>query len=245
MGEQRIFDINDWLIDQLRCTFFIESLPNTNDFLSWEQLIGSPPDTSSYSPKLSKGEEFGQFEIGHLRLSYVPNRIDWLYIPFISSEEQLLDFPTLGSSNESLSVFIPLMEKWLESCQPINRMALGITIHRPSADHNEAYEFLNKLLQYVEVDGNTSDFKYQVNRKRKSQSGIEDLYINRLSSWQAIKLMIKIQKEDAGIRYACQTTLDVNTHQDYEDVLPQDKLKALLNELVEMSIEIAEKGDLP
>jgi hypothetical protein len=45
-------------------------------------------------------------------------------------------------------------------------------------------------------------------------------------------------------RFGCHLDLDVNTAPTFTDPLPPDRLKPLFEELVELAIEIAAKGDV-
>lgn len=94
---------------------------------------------------------------------------------------------------------------------------------------------------------------YQINRPRNSTK-ISDLRINRLSKWQVTLLQqgeVSLDPRATKVfqlakqSLSCTLELDVNTVQDYEDIFECVDQHNVFLELVELSREIAEKGDAP
>lgn len=245
---------SEWQAGRLRLTAFVPVSVRVGDVRKWQDLVGQPPDSSSYRPKMESLEEQGPFEKGELQFNMVPGRIDWLY-GAISTTEQLAErMPALGAFATEVVTFRKIVESWLENPIPILRLAVGSELFIPVPDRDAGYEQLAKYVQHaVRVDLNSSDFLYQINRPRVTRSGVEGLRINRLSTWRVIMLRLKMKYTSGGQTvdregeqlHALHVTTDVNTSPEYGKELPQDRLVTLFRELVELTMEIAEKGDTP
>ncbi|MDQ7034545.1 MAG: hypothetical protein Q9P01_06835 [Anaerolineae bacterium] len=113
------------------------------------------------------------------------------------------------------------------------------------------YEKLTELLPFKIDAENSSDFFYQINRRRNSNT-ISNLELNRLSKWSVLKLQTALIRTDIAANqlitlpeaYACRLELDINTIQNFEGELDQDKLSDLFYELINLGKEIATKGDI-
>jgi len=236
--------IEKWLAQNLRLTAFpthtckIESIPK------WEDTLGELPEQSNTQPKANILEETGKFGKGALSLKFVPGRIDWHYLPILPADKIAEGFPNIGQFVEAVELFKPLMVKWLESCCPLTRLAFGSQIILPSENHKDAYILLNEYLHSVELDPNSTDFLYSINRIRPSKSGIQDLEINRLSRWRAMKMVLKAESSESDPFFVVSIALDINTVQAKDVVISKEHTNTLFNELIEMAIEIAEKGDI-
>jgi hypothetical protein len=100
----------------------------------------------------------------------------------------------------------------------------------------------------------SSDFLYRINRRRLSQSGIENLQINRLSTWSVARAEYQAFALESGgiprvIRgepiFACRVELDVNTAAEFEGKLLPDQSLKIFTELIELAHEILLEGDRP
>ncbi|MBI1741869.1 hypothetical protein HYR54_02255 [Candidatus Acetothermia bacterium] len=113
----------------------------------------------------------------------------------------------------------------------------------------EAYQKLKTYLPFAHLDeNNSSDFVYQINRRKDSVKGIKELKLNRLANWSALELtmiptgMASIQSVSS--KMACRLEMDINTVPEFPGPLPQDKIIQIFEELVLSGKEIAAKGDL-
>jgi hypothetical protein len=146
------------------------------------------------------------------------------------------------------------MGRWLEDqCPEIKRLAFLGTLFQPVANHQEGYQRIDQYLRHVEVFPDSSDLLYRINRRAQSRTGIENLAINRLSTWSVPKLETQMIAQAGGERRAerqtsdffCALEFDVNTSHEYQgSSLPRGRLRALLEELVEMATGLATRGDL-
>jgi hypothetical protein len=109
----------------------------------------------------------------------------------------------------------------------------------------------------MDIDPQSSDLLYRINRKVRSQSGVEELAINRLMTWSAGRFEVQIRallpeeigQQGAGQlahaeRHACLLELDINTVPEPQDrILPREDLPRIFDELVALGVEIATRGD--
>lgn len=239
-----------WQPINLRMTVFLSPKVEYNQLKSWQDHIGEAPEESKSQPRTGVLEEFGRYKKGMLEFKKEPGRIDWNYntILDLTLSKESSSLPTLGSLTEAINdVFNPCMLTWLkESCGSISRLALGGQFILPCNTHREAYQLLDRCLPSVKVDPETSDFSYNINRKRVSlKYDIDELIINRISRWNAIRHSMKIGNVDKGTMFSSVCSLDINTDQDYNNEIPNDYFEKLFYELAEMKKEILDKGDIP
>jgi hypothetical protein len=147
-----------------------------------------------------------------------------------------------------LKPFQELMSRWLTDCPPLQRLAFGAALYLPVKDRREAYDRLESLLhvglKYSEDEG---DFVYQYNRRRVSQSAPQ-VKINRLSKWTWVPLGEVSAKDGVLVlppESACLLELDINTAPEFPGVLPQDRYVPLFQEMIDLAVEIAARGDVP
>jgi hypothetical protein len=139
----------------------------------------------------------------------------------------------------------------------MKRLAFAGNLLQFVGSRTEAYNRLNRYLHgvQVDVDGDTTDFVYRVNRRRDSRTGIAGLRINRLCTWLATKLSFGMDAVSQGtgetqnvpIRLeqdACVLDVDINTVPDFPaPELPHGSLLQIYTELVDIGLEAAELGD--
>jgi hypothetical protein len=146
------------------------------------------------------------------------------------------------------------MVRWLEGLdRPIKRLAFAGVLVQPAQDRRSAYERLNQYLQWVEIDPDSSDFLYRINRPRQSRSGVAGLTINRLATWGAMtftrhrQIMLAgspyTQQQTRSESHACMLEFDVNTSGERQDPLPREQLGSVFGELVDLTLGIAREGD--
>jgi len=237
--------IEDWQTQLIRLTVFPSMEKDMEKLPGWETIVGNPPDQITQQPKADILEELGQFGKGSLSHRVVPGRIDWNYIPFISDKKLPEGLPEIGLFTEALKEFKPLMIKWLEQCDAFTRIAFGATIFLPVDSHESAYKLLDKYIESVKIDPETSDFHYQINRKRSSKTLGEQLMINRLSKWRAIKFNLEINEFEVEESFACVLELDINNVPSEQTIIKKESLTDVFGELIDLGIEIASEGDVP
>jgi hypothetical protein len=244
-------DRNSWQAESLRLTAFPSPLLEVKKYNWWKDLVGEMPENSHYQPRMNTYQDEGQIDIGTLILKYAPERIDWILAPQVQ-EGIAEDIPILGTFVDVLPTFFRFMKSWLNFEIPeISRLAFGAVLPRPLPDRSTGYVQLSTYLP-VEIDPqNSSDFTYQINRPRPSRTGIPDLLINRLSKWSVAAFQVfsmSIGTANVGVgqgarKYHCRLELDISTDVEFKQGFSKDQLLPVLEELIDLGLEIASKGD--
>ncbi len=247
--------LSAWQTELIRFTAFPSPLMTVAKQNWWEELMGEPPMKQNREPRTFEQTDEGPFKNGRLILSVSPIRIDWLYtVPESSLNEAVTRLAVLGSFEQVVKDFSALIYKWL-SIPDLNlaRVAFGSVLLQEVDTHANGYALVSSYLPFKLDSKNMSDFLYRINRKRNSAT-INELVINRLSTWSAISrqnfaLLASaghaIQQSLSEPVYAIRLELDINTAQDYGNNLPTEKLGDIFLESTKLGIEIAQEGDIP
>lgn len=235
---------SQWQVAQIRLTYFSNQVDESVASKWWETTIGEPSEQKTIIQKQNMYQEQGKYSNGKLVLSNTLNRIDWIYLP---NEGEYY----IGPFTDSMEIFSSLMLKWFEISPQMNRLAIGLLLHLPVKSKKAGYKFIAKLLPSVRIDvDNSSDFLYQINRPRKTTTGVDDLSINRLMKW-SVALIKKFAVSPQGVDFvdagenSVRLELDMNTAAEYNGVFPRDKHNMLYAELVSLAKEILIYGDKP
>jgi hypothetical protein len=243
-----------WRAQNLRLIAF----PQTPQFAVqqdwWRGLTGADPETIVERRQKQEREESGPFQGTTLTLGFDLLRIQWTASPRLDAEnfnfvEQL---PAIGPFMGRKDWFRTLMERWLPHCPPIHRLAFAASLLQSVESHETGYRILDRYLRWVDIDPQSSEFLYRINRRRASGTGIPGLMLNRLSTWVVAKFAVLVRVIEGGHpeqqvqpaeSFACAVELDINTVSDFQGFLPQADLVHLFAELVEAGVEIATQGD--
>lgn len=234
----------------------------------WPDLLGETPEIQNVRRNENIVVQEGPYNAHRIRCVLHPPRIDWLLFAPARNEEdeempeqeaQQPEFPfdSVGAFDAALEKFVPLMHQWLENNTSIQRLAFGAILLQPVVDRPEGYRRLQEFLRHVRLNPErSSDFLYQINWPRESESGIEDLTINRLSKWLVAYTQRRILTLDGigrptasapasqPVYFACRLELDMNTSQHFEVELPKEKLRTVFDELIAVGKEIATQGEV-
>ena len=155
----------------------------------------------------------------------------------------------LSSYADAVPAFRRSAMQWLGfgDCPPLRRLAFGAVLLKPVPSHDSGYETLGGYLPAVTMDPKSSDFLYQINRRRLSEV-IDDLWVNRLSKWSIQRVeSLTVSSDGTVVRgmgaSACRVELDINSVPSAES-LPADRLPRFFEELVVLAGEIALDGDI-
>lgn len=240
------FELAPWRFGDLRLTAFpslVRTAQQTSDGKGWEDLLGKKPEVSQRSG--DEVEESGPLTAGAtLNYQRSPRVIQWM----LSRPPDAGAAATLLMDPEVLVPFRELMCRWLADGPPLLRLAFGAALYLPVNDRQEAYrrleEYLHLGLKYSDEEG---DFVYQYNRRRPSRA-VPEVKVNRLSKWTWVPLG-EVRAEDGVLVFpeesACLLEVDVNTVPEFPGVLPHDRYVPLFEELVDLAVEIAARGDVP
>lgn len=238
--------IEEWYVGQLRISSF-HSLEETADISDWLlELTGKPPERVIDEPREGvRTEETPYRENGVLSLKRYRQaaRIDLLCLPLIAASMEPFGIPNLGHVEEAFSAFIELGKDLLnlEAMPRPIRLAFAPTLFLPVDDRASGYRLLDEFLP-VEIDAeDSSDFQYQINRRRPSILGDSELMVNRLSKWDVMASSFGVVgSQSVRACSACRLTLDINSVPEFQGALPGE----ILEEFAELAREICAQGDI-
>lgn len=237
--------VPEWRVEQFRLTAFAASFPDS----LWQALTGEAPENRIVNPRLGAVREEGSYKDGELVVSILEStRLDIVF-------GKPGDLAFLGPLPGTLDLFVPVVERWFSTAPEVERLAFGLVLHYPVESIRQGYERLTALLPNVRIDlDNSSEFFYQINRRRESKSGVDQLKLNRLSKWSvALRQSANLVVGQAGTSIvrnsapmiSCRLELDINTSPDYGQTLSKDSLSTVFGELVSLAVEISKEGDVP
>lgn len=247
--------IDAWQAAAMRVTAFPnEVVPPDRLSAWWDDAVGFPPEALVSRPKAGQHQAQGEFEGRRLTLHLQPGRIDWRLNALVNKAvEEEPDLVLLGPFPEAVMSLSKIVAPWLSQAPEIGRLAFGAVLAQPVETVRAGYVLIQKYLPSVRLDPDgSSDFLYQINRFRNTTTRVEQLRVNRLMKWSvqvAQQVIVTLGEGGVATRTvgeepACRLDLDINTAPDF-GVLPAEQLGAILEELMELGREIAQKGDLP
>lgn len=255
MNTTKKSDSFDWHVELLRFTGFPAPDAQIEQPNWWKDVVGESSETRLIQARKGLFQDKGPYEEGELLLKIEPFKIDWFYRAIQNPEEQNTR-STLGLFHDATRIFADLMNKWFafKDFSPLQRVAFGAIIFQPVESHRTGYERLSEYLgSSVKLDPEgSSDFHYQINRPRDSKTDIANLKINRLTKWsvQTIRLIgFVFDVEHRNIykgkeTFACRLELDINTVPDPKSRFSTVECQAVFDELVQLALEISQKGDI-
>lgn len=246
--------LDKWLPLQFQLIAFPENPQQCLAQDWWQQLTGAEPDSSTR--KKMERVDSGPLDGRAFNLSVDPLRVVLLVSARVDLEELASQDvpPSLGPYSQAIEWFAKLAKHWLvEYSPPLTRLAFATKLLQQTASREESYLLLgNYLKNRVVVDHETStEFQYRINRHAKSTT-VPGLLINRLNTWSSLRMAMQLQtgllgtglsKEIAKEFLGCSLDLDINTSQEFTDLLPHAQLSAVWDELLEHGTSIARNGD--
>ena len=241
-----------WAIAGIRLTLF-HNTRGTGPGI-WEGLTGEPPEQQSLNPRTYTCQESGSFLGGTLAVAQSPSRYDVTLAPLEPSDAEVR-YEYLGNFAQTATGFLEICVPWLtHQPSPIHRVAFGVTAEIPVADREAGYQRLATYLPAVTLSDGASDFLFQINRRRPSNS-IPGLTLNRLSHWSVRQFVQHLFAMDGAVLHgptfpfvqslACRSQLDVNTAPERTAPFSADELINVIQELHSLASEILEVGDVP
>ncbi len=241
-----------WQAELIRFKAFTNSTVDIGQLSWWSDLVGTPSETRVTRPVVGEYQEEGAFAGGRLILRVDPTRIDWVLAPSSDQQQENPEgYLLIGQFQKLRNQFLPAMLRWLEALDyfPVQRLAFGGQFAQLVENHHEGYCRLVSYLPDVRLDPEgSSDFFYQINRPRASQS-VTGLKINRLSKWsvavqQTFTFNFSGQASAGQSYFACRLELDVNTAPDFRDGFSKEQAITVSQELANLAGEVMEKGDI-
>lgn len=242
---------DEWRVHVLRTTVFSPGPPSEYKFRDWAETIGSPPETTNTNPRVGTKEEVGTYNDGLLVYQEQLDRVNWRYVSSMEVRDGEMQLgPGAIAFREVAAWFVPMMKEWIASAPAISRVAFGAELMLPVGSHQEGYQVLDTFLHQVDVDPESRDFEYRINRRRDSTTLDASVEINRLSQWKCKKYGLQIQHDGSTNVinmpevYMVLVDLDVNSIPEIKEIPTGDPAGDLLQELVHLAEEIAHEGDI-
>lgn len=246
--------VSAWLTQLLRVTAFYRH-PQEFDISGWwEELTGGSPEKDTNQPKTATRTIEGPLGESTLVLGKTPIIVELRLLGSTESPKNIDGIPAVGGFEEECPVFLDLVRKLFKIQQfpNIRRLAFGAVLNLSVVEYEQAMRQLEPYMKNVTIDAaNSRDFLYRINRIRPSTVGVSGLSINRVNVWSVVSYQSVLAGPGVGKpvsskpQYACQLELDINTSQDFSDVLPTEKLGTIFEELVSMGTQIVAQGDVP
>lgn len=242
-----------WLVQQSRFTVFHPGGGMATDLEDWWQdAFGVVPDVVESRPGENTVRVRGVADHGNWTAVAAPGRTDFVLEPDLGESVAVGDawpLPDGAPYRETVSEMANLVDRWLVKEHPVYRLAVGARLLAPGPDLAFVYSALSAVLPGLSFDGMLSpDFLLRVNRERCLTVGFP-FVVNRLAAWavaqgQSVSISPAVGGVDvAPVRYAAHLDLDVNTRTD-EFCSFSGASADVFRLLREMSVEIAEKGDV-
>lgn len=239
---------NDWKIELLRLTIFVDDEFNSKNLEVWlNKISGQDPIQINKTGTTFLG--VSKLDSSFLKLEWKQNRIDLiLNANIIEVENNIGDFSMFNKyCNEYILKYFDM-----EDCPISNRIALGVILYVPIKDNIEGMNRLKKYLKSVNIIDEAGDFLYRINIPLKATADIE-VDINRLVTWHVglIKILqmelnpnltIYNQKEEAS-SLVCRVEMDLSTAQNAMVKMNTVQQKNIANKLIEIANGIAESGE--
>lgn len=241
-----------WQVESWRLTTFLPLGTRVSSPTWWTELVGAEPETQVSQPRQGVFQAQDSYKAGVLTLNIQGERVNWIYTAKTLTEEVPPREPlSIGVVSETYGDFRDLAHKWLDIAPDMVRLAVGCIMNISAQSRKDAYDILAPYLHAVKLDSeNSSDLTYRINRPRGSLSA-PGIQMNRLSTWNAITAQIAEMTIpiSTGIKQvelfvAARLELDINTAPETSLPSDRDDQRRLFDELGELAIEIAEKGDI-
>jgi hypothetical protein len=252
-----------WLIETIRATVFAPDIKALG-LSDWQALTGTQPHQTQYAPEADGAVEAGPF-MGHWltmglarRPGLGPGRADLILaisqptvvVPLAAPLQERIEPAAIGPFTTSFLPFIELAKRWLSTDTNVRRLAVACTLWERTPDADAALDIILRNVRSFKKEGDNRiiDFLIQLNRPRASKVNAS-ISINRFAQWAARTVEIvlptrNIMFRPPRIRYwRAQADLDISTA-DAADIAGR-QIPVHLDELANLLIEVAEKGDIP
>lgn len=239
----------EWLLEQFRLTVFLAE-PVLEPEGLWFRVAEAEPDEkqarATKRDRVFTASMNREHDALHLRVTLGGSKVDWLIGPHRREEAEDQDL-VVGSWADHLASCQQFVDAWSGSAETVaSRLAIGAVLLQPVESRRQGYERLAAFLPSVEVDPESSDFFYRINRRRRSV--VADTELNRLSEWSVAQLTQLAQQDQVlralDARFFCRVGLDINTVPEFDGQLTPGIQGELLKELTSLAIEIASIGDV-
>ena len=189
---QRPPDPDVWQAQSLRLISFPVEPQHTVPQNWWHDLAGV--DRERRVEKKLEVQEQGVFEGLSLSLSIDLLRLQWIVAPSLSADNFPEGLPILGPFLQWKDWLRIHMHRWLAMSPPIKRLAFAGVLMQPTESREAGYAMLDRYLGSVDIDPQSTDFLYRINRRVPSRTDVPELHVNRLTTWSVGKFVVVHQQ---------------------------------------------------
>jgi hypothetical protein len=240
-----------WKIESLRLSVFYSAPDNVDSEKWYEKCLSVTPEKTELRRAEGIQIDTGVVDGQRCTLQVQQGRADWNL-----SREFALDAieGDLGASHEAGKLFRVFFD-WVAELRSVVRIAVGVVCKFPTDDKNHSYRVLQSFLPDLNIDLESSEFGYKINRPRKIDLlNSESMLINRISAWGALmqrrlvqqvipgEIQFKVASEKSSHSVVCE--VDISTDAIRTEVIDPSYRVFILERLVDLSLEIFEKGDV-
>jgi len=242
----------DWYLESLRLTAFrVHPIADERD--EWMRFVGAEPEVEIRSRAEGATAYISAMphELGTLTLQVDGTRrkADW-FVGAVRLHDVPPALPIVGPLADVLPQLRSFVSDWCARNEDSSRrVAVGLVLLGPDyQDRASGYDSLQPFLPAVHLDGQSSDFMYRINRQRPSQ--VAATLVNRVSLWSVVR-MLDVELGSAAMpvnkaeQYRRRVALDINTAQEQDAEFDASMQSRLIHELLDLGLEISEKGDIP
>lgn len=241
-----------WQAEMLRFTAFPATPAVDKGAKWWERLCNQePPSRIAGDDRIIESGILIEDKC-MLTIDQQPGRVDFLLLPFRTSEKAKL-FQSIDSIDNATKLLSDVVSRWLVMAPTLVRLAYGGTFSQLSPSRVDGYKAISAYLPALAVDPeHSTELSYSINRPRDSKTGIAGLVINRISKWSVVK-GVELPSESPGqpekvlpsSAYASRVEIDVNTALEFPNPFERKELPLIAEELFTLGIELATLGDRP
>jgi len=249
-----------WLLESIRATVFAPDIKAVG-LLNWEALTQTPAAQTQLNREVDGVVEAGPYLGQWLTMGIArrpglsPGRADLILAPRnrtvvvpLDHLRERIEPAAIGPFMTNIGRFVELATKWLSTDANVKRLALACTLFERTDSPEQALDIiLRNVPSFKKIgDDRIIDFLIQLNRPRTSRVN-SSISINRFARWSARTVEIVLAPlpiPPPTIRSErAQADFDISTGD--EPDITGTQIPDHLEEIAELLVEIAEKGDTP
>ncbi len=240
-----------WRVESLRVTIFFDQSAIISQQDWYEKCLSVTPETTEYRRAEGMQIDTGILDGHRYTLQVQRGRADWLITTAL-----IVPDPT-QSDLGGYELFPKILEgfrDWLLEIDSVIRIAIGVVGRLQAKSKEHSYQLLQKFLPSMTIDPDSSEFNYRINRPREFEiSPGQNILINRISAWGAVVLRqlqpFVIGPNNGGMNLLdlgewMRCEIDISSDANRSEIIDPSQKRALFDKLIEICVEIFNKGDV-
>jgi hypothetical protein len=242
----------EWTAETIRLSLFFSDNVKTT-IADWKKVTGQD-EPQTIQSVAARRSFIGPFQGGVLQINAVGPRLDVILLPKAPTDTVEEGFvPTIGPLLEASAEFVKATSEWITQIeQPIIRLAVAGAALARCENIQDAYNKLLAMLSSVKGDPEKMrELIFRVNWPLNSRRS-NGLMLNRITTWAVFQVQLQVMVQ-AGSKTVVNDTppaqvirleFDHNTNADRVEPFDPAALVPIYEELVELALENAEKGEV-